>query len=84
MSPFKIKVPIQVPNNVTGYVPPFFEVKAVDVKFDVNVFVKKLSMLSFQYYPIQSQISRIRNYPPFPEKSIKFLTFCLCRLNESH
>jgi len=42
----------------------------IHVKFDVTVFdFKLLSMINFQYYPIQSQSSLIRSYPPFQEQS---------------
>jgi len=43
--PRKLKLPTQVPNNVTGYVPPFVDVILFNVQFDLTAFnVKILSM----------------------------------------
>jgi len=48
VSPSKLKLPTQVPNNVNGKLSPSFDVILFDVKFDVTVFdVKILSTLSF-------------------------------------
>jgi len=57
---YKLKLPTQVPSNVTGKVSPLFDVIIFDTKFDVTIFdVKTLSILCYQYYPIQSRCSRI-------------------------
>ncbi len=72
------KFQIQI-TYITGQVPHSLDVIFFDVKFDVTVFnVKKLSMLSFQYYTIRSRRSRIQCYPPFPKiRLVSLLSFLI-------
>jgi len=77
----KLKLPIQVHNNVTGKMSPFFDVLFINVKFNVTIFdVKILLMLSFMCYPIWSPWFHIRFYPPFSLIMLCYLNSTLLHL----